>query len=195
MTAYNALSDFDLTCLLKQGDKHAFTEIYQRYFRLLFIHAFKRLKDEDEATDLVHDLFESIWLKRNEIEITTKVSSYLYAAVRNRVFTLSLKSNRKILYLNSLKDFITKGEFFTDLIVRERELSALIEKEINSLPPQMKKVFEMSRKNGLSHKEIAEALGTSEHTVRTQIKKSLKILRSKLGVAVFLLYLLGLIKP
>jgi len=194
MNTYNALSDEVLTSLLKEGDKNAFTEIYTRYFRLLYIHAFKRLKDEDEARDVVHDLFEFVWLKREQIEITTKFSSYLYTAVRNRIFTLGLRSDRKTLYLDSLKDFISKGEFLTDLRIRERELSAIIEKEINALPPQMKKVFEMSRKEGMSHKDIAEALGTSEHTVRTQVKKSLRILRTKLGIVVYLLYMLGLIR-
>jgi len=194
MNAYSALSDYDLTSLLKEGDKRAFTEIYQRYFRLLYIHAFKRLKDEEEATDVVHDLFEFVWLKREQIDITTKFSSYLYAAVRNRVFTLGLKSDRKMRYLDSLKDFITRGEFLTDIMIRERELSVMIEKEINALPPQMKKVFEMSRNKGMSHKDIAEELGTSEHTVRTQVKKSLRILRSKLGIVVYILYMLGLIK-
>lgn len=194
MNTYNALSDEVLTSLLKEGDKHAFTEIYTRYFRLLYIHAFKRLKDEDEARDVVHDLFEFVWLKREQIEITTKFSSYLYTAVRNRIFTLGLRSDRKTVYLDSLKDFISKGEFLTDLRIRERELSAIIEKEINALPPQMKKVFEMSRKEGMSHKDIAEALGTSEHTVRTQVKKSLRILRTKLGIVVYLLYMLGLIR-
>ncbi|HWW39398.1 RNA polymerase sigma-70 factor [Pedobacter sp.] len=191
MIVYHSLSDQDLSTLLREGDKNAFTEIYQRYFKLLYIHACKRLKDEEEASDVVHDLFEFVWSKREQMEITTKLSSYLYAAVRNQIFTLSLRSERKSRYLDSLKDFIEKGEFLTDLYVRERELSKLIEKEIDALPPQMKKVFEMSRKEGMSHKDIANELGTSEHTIRTQIKKSLRILRSRLGLVLYLFFLLS----
>ncbi|WP_316834252.1 RNA polymerase sigma-70 factor [Pedobacter nutrimenti] len=191
MIVYNSLSDQDLSTLLREGDKKAFTEIYQRYFKLLYIHACKRLKDEEEASDVVHDLFEFVWSKREQVEITTKLSSYLYAAVRNQIFTLSLRSERKSRYLDSLKDFIAKGEFLTDLYIRERELSKLIEKEIDALPPQMKKVFEMSRKEGMSHKDIANELGTSEHTIRTQIKKSLRILRSRLGLVLYLFFLLS----
>jgi RNA polymerase sigma-70 factor (family 1) len=191
MIAYNSLSDQDLNLLLKEGNRMAFTEIYQRYFKLLYVHAYKLLKDEDEASDVVHDLFEFVWSKREQLEITTKLSSYLYAAVRNKIFTLGLRSERKTRYLDSLKEFIEKGEFLTDIRIREQELSALIEKEINALPPQMKKVFEMSRREGMSHKDIANELGTSEHTVRTQIKKSLRILRSRLGLILYLLFLLS----
>ncbi|MBB6502524.1 RNA polymerase sigma-70 factor [Pedobacter cryoconitis] len=191
MSTYNSLSDLDLNLLLRDGDENAFAEIYHRYFKVLFIHAFKRLKDEEEAMDVVQDLFEFVWSKREQLEITTKFSSYLYAAVRNRIFTLGLRSDRKIRYLDSLKEFIDKGEFLTDIKIREWELTALIEKEINALPPQMKKVFEMSRKEGKSHKDIASELGTSEHTVRTQIKNSLRILRSRLGIIVYLLFLLN----
>jgi len=191
MIVYNSLSDQDLNALLKEGDRKAFTEIYQRYFKLLYIHAYKLLKDEDEASDVVHDLFEFVWSKREQLDITTKLSSYLYVAVRNKIFTLSLRSERKTRYLDSLKEFIEKGEFLTDIRIRERELSTQIEKEINALPPQMKKVFEMSRREGRSHKDIANELGTSEHTIRTQIKKSLRILRSRLGLILYLLLLLS----
>ncbi len=189
MGSYSEFSDVELAGLLKQGDKTAFTEIYRRFFKPLYIHAYKRLKDEDEATDVVQDLFEFLWAKRAQLDITTKFSSYLYAAVRNRVFTLGMRSERKSRYLESLGEFINKGVYVTDEQVRERELSAIIEKEISLLPPQMRKVFEMSRKDGLSHKQIAAELGTSEHTVRDQVKKSIKILRQRLGLLALIYFI------
>lgn len=188
MNPYSEIPDPELAVLLKEGDKLAFTEIYDRYFKGLYVHAFKRLKDEEEATDAVQDLFESLWSKRDELEITSKLSSYLYAAIRNKIFTLGLKTERKTLYLQSLKEFIDKGEYLTDLQVRERELTAMIEKEIASLPPQMRRVFEMSRNEGLTHQQIADILGTSVHTVRDQVKKSIKILKGRLGSLFFLLF-------
>jgi len=84
-------------------------------------------------------------------------------------------------YLNSLQEFIDKGEYSTDLLLRERELNLIIEKEIQALPPRMREVFMLSRNEGLTHKQIAQRLGTSEQTVTTQIRNSLKVLRLKLG--------------
>ncbi len=67
---------------------------------------------------------------------------------------------------------------------------AIIEKEIGALPPKMREVFELSRKENLSHKEIAEKLNLSEKTVKKQVNNSLKILRSKLGMVVFTAFIL-----
>ncbi len=71
--------------------------------------------------------------------------------------------------------------------VRENDLKAYIEKEIQALPPKMKQIFELSRKAHLSHKEIAEKLDTSENNVSTQITNALRILRTKIGILGFFL--------
>ncbi|HMI01263.1 MAG TPA: RNA polymerase sigma-70 factor [Pedobacter sp.] len=189
MNANHLLLDNELAALLKEGDQEAFTELYKRFFKPLYIHAFKKMGNDGEAIDIVQDLFEFLWSKRNELEISN-FSAYLYASIRNRIFTLKVRSDRKNVYLDSLKEFIDRGEFVTDAHIRERELAALIEREINALPAQMKKVFVMSRTEGLSHKDIAEQLGTSEHTVRTQVKKSLRILRSRIGIIAYLILLI-----
>lgn len=89
-------------------------------------------------------------------------------------------------YAQSLQIFLDKGESVTDWSIREKELIALVEKEIAALPPQMQKVFQLSRNSHLSHNEIAELLNTSPLTVRKQIQNSLKILKSKLGANIFL---------
>jgi len=189
MNKDHQLLDSELVMRLKKGSHDAFNQLYKRFFKSLYVHAFKRLGNGEDAIDIVQDLFEFLWSKRYELEIAN-LSAYLYAAVRNRIFTFQLRSDRKNNYLNSLKAFIDKGEFVTDAHVRERELTCLIEREISALPPQMKKVFTMSRTEGLSHKDIAESLGTSEHTVRTQIKRTLKILRARIGIMAYLILIM-----
>jgi RNA polymerase sigma-70 factor (family 1) len=189
MNKDHQLLDSELVVRLKRGSHDAFNQLYKKFFKSLYIHAFKRLGNDEDAIDIVQDLFEFLWTKRYALEITN-LSAYLYAAIRNRIFTFQLRSDRKNLYLNSLKAFIDNGEFVTDDHVRERELTALIEKEISALPPQMKKVFIMSRTEGLSHKDIATCLGTSEHTVRTQIKRTLKILRARIGIIAYLILIM-----
>ncbi|WP_316846640.1 RNA polymerase sigma-70 factor [Pedobacter psychrodurus] len=189
MNKDHQLLDSELVVRLKKGSHDAFNQLYKRFFKSLYIHAFKRLGNDEDAIDIVQDLFEFLWTKRYALEIDN-FSAYMYTAVRNRIFTFQLRSDRKNLYLNSLKAFIDNGEFVTDDHVRERELTALIEKEIAALPPQMKKVFIMSRTEGLSHKDIATCLGTSEHTVRTQIKRTLKILRARIGIIAYLILIM-----
>ncbi len=89
-----------------------------------------------------------------------------------------------------MQNFIEDAGVQTDFLIRENDLKNLIEKEIQALPPRMKEVFQLSRKDKLSHKEIANLMDISEQTVSTQIKKALRILRVRLGLITFLIMLL-----
>lgn len=181
MDVYRSYTDVELTDLLRSGDHLAFTEIYQRYTNVLQGHAYSKLQDREEAIDLVQELFVSLWTKREGVVIHTTLSGYLYTAVRNRILNIILHKKVASDYITSLQDFIDHGEALTDHLVREKELTLIIEKEISALPEKMRAVFELSRKEGLSHKEIAEKLGLSEKTVKNQVNNSLKALKGKLG--------------
>ena len=181
MGAVHTLSDQQLVSLLREGNQDAYIEIYDRYKVILQQHACKKLDNLDEVEDILQEMFIHIWDKKETLNITTSLSGYLFTVARNRIFNLYHKKKRELGYLNSLQEFIDKGEYSTDLLLRERELNLIIEKEIQALPPRMREVFMLSRNEGLTHKQIAQRLGTSEQTVTTQIRNSLKVLRLKLG--------------
>lgn len=191
MTLYPTLADHDLIAFLKEGDKAAFTEIYNRYKGVLYIHAYNKLRNQQEADDVVHELFAVLWTKREELVLKTHLSGYLYQSVRNRILDLISRKEVESAYLVSLQHFIDKSEAITDHLVRENDLAALIEKEISALPAKMRAVFELSRKANLSHKEIATKLDLSEMTVKKHVNNALKILRTKLGLFIYLFYILN----
>jgi len=85
---------------------------------------------------------------------------------------------------------LDSGENSTDSYIREKELAAIIEKEIYNLPSKMREIFLLSRKDNLSNNEIAARLDISEKTVRNQLSTALKTLKTKLGLATFLLLLI-----
>ncbi|TZF86302.1 RNA polymerase sigma-70 factor (plasmid) [Pedobacter sp. BS3] len=190
MTAYNGLSDLELVASLQDGDQAAFAEIYDRYFGVLYVHAFKRLKDEDEAKDLVQELFAGLWSKRTELFLKTNLSNYLYTSVRNRVINTIAHKDVASRYIAELPHQIATENCITDYRLRERQLAAIIEQEIQALPPRMREVFQLSRKANLTYKEIAEELGLSEQSVRSHVKNALKILRTRLGVVIYLMWLI-----
>lgn len=190
MTSYRVLSDNELAELLQQGDRTAFTEIYTRYKYLLYTHAYHRLRDADEAEDLVHDLFAVLWNNRDAFTLRTHLSGYLYTAVRNRIFKLLAHKNVESAYISSFTEAAEKAVNVTDHLARENQFMSIIEREIAALPPKMREIFEMSRKQHLSHKEIAEQLSLSEQTVAKQVTNALKILRTKLGLFTFLIFLI-----
>lgn len=186
MFYYSALSDGELTVLLKNGDAAAYTVIYNRYFDALYVHAYRRLNHKEEAQDIIHELFAQLWNKRETIDIKSNLTSYLYHAVRNKILDLIAHQQVESKYMRSLQDFMTQGVCITDHSIREKQLAALIEKGIADLPQKMKVVFELSRKHKLSHKEIADKLNLSEQTVKKQVNNALKILRVKLGTMLFI---------
>jgi len=181
MVKYNGLSDSELSDLLKSGDHAAYTEIYRRYWAILFGHARRMLRDDDEATDVVQDVFTFLWAKCSEVVFTGSISSYLYSSTRNKIIDLVNRNKLKANYLISLEDFINKGDFITDNAVREHELSKQIENEISRLPEKMRQIFELSRKRNLTYKEIADEVEIAEGTVKKQISNAIKILKTKLG--------------
>lgn len=189
MEVRSILSDIELAALLKEGDRAAFAEIYSRYKGILFVHAYKRLSNRDEAEDAVHDLFAALWAGRiNFILRSNNLSGYLYSAIRNQVLKVIAKRQFAEDYLVSVEEFQSLA---TDYKVRENQLKAIIEKEVALLPAKMREIFELSRNAQLSHKEIAQHLDLSEKTVKNQINNALKILRVKLGLFVVLYFLIN----
>lgn len=187
MNGYSSYTDNELAQLFKANDQAAYTELYHRFKGILYVHAYRMLQDKEEAQDIVQELFTVIWHKRSTLEFKSGVSSYLYASVRNRVFDRISHKKVESHYFESLKDFV-EGYCSTDIIIHEKELSALIEKETEALPAKMRQIFELSRNANLSHKEIAGQLVISDKTVKKQVSNALKILRLKLGNACLILF-------
>jgi len=185
MEAYDNYTDQELLELLRSGDTAAYTEIFHRYKFILHQHAWNKVRNKEEAQDILQEVFTNLWLKREALHITSNLSGYLYSAVRNRVLDHFSHGEVKLRYINNLKPDLVH-DVPTDHRVRENQLKALIEKEIAELPPRMREVFEMSRKQHMTYREIAEELGTSEETVKKQVSGALKVLRVKLGLFVYL---------
>jgi RNA polymerase sigma-70 factor (ECF subfamily) len=183
------VSDQDLVFLLREGSQDAYTEIYNRYKWLLHTHAYKKLGDRDAANDVIQELFTNLWTKREDIFLTSTLSAYLYTATRNSILNIIEHRQVESKYIDSLMDYTNGYVAATDHLVREKQLTEIIEKEIAALPSKMREVFELSRKSHLTHKEIAEHLGISEETVKKQVKNALKILRVRLGLLIYAILL------
>jgi RNA polymerase sigma-70 factor (ECF subfamily) len=180
MSVYRKYADHILFDLLKEDDQLAYTEIFERYCKLLLHHAYKILGNQDEANDVVQEVFLSIWNKRHEITLTGSLSSYLYKATKNKI--LNHIAHEKVVsrYADSISNFIETDYVFADFNLREEELEAIIAKEIDLLPAKMREVFLLRKVEELSYEEIALQLNITDKTAKQQVYNSLKILREKL---------------
>lgn len=185
---YKKYTDTELLEALRKGNQSALHEIYNRYHGILYAHAYRRLADKEEVRDILQDLFIYLWNNRDVLTITSNLSGYLYTSVRSRILNIYRNQKVRDVYSRSLQEFINLGESTVEEKLIEKELIQLVEQEVASLPPQMRLIFEMSRFQEKSHKEIAEELAISPQTVRTQVRNALRILRVKLGANIFLLF-------
>ncbi|MFA4871006.1 MAG: sigma-70 family RNA polymerase sigma factor [Pedobacter sp.] len=177
MFSYDKLTDLELTALLKQGDRKAFNQIYHRYAEYLYQYALNILRDEDECTDAIQDIFVWLWENKKKVNVTI-LKAYLLAAVKYKLTRLIQSSKRRaeILALNPLQE-----EIFIEDSLEIKELKHAIQEFVLVLPERARQIFEMSRNEYLSNKEIALRLGISEKTVENQMTIVLKKLKTGLG--------------
>lgn len=190
MPDYSKYTDQELTSFLRDGDQGAFAFIYNKFKARLYLHALRSIRDAGHATDIVQEVFTNLWERRVQFAPISTIDNYLYGAVRNRVFNAIEHQNVTERYAKSIETFVEKGEFFTDNLIREKELSKVIEKEIAALPRKMREVFMLSRDTDLSHKEIGKALGISDTTVKKQVCNAVRILRLRINPFILIFYFL-----
>jgi RNA polymerase sigma-70 factor (ECF subfamily) len=165
---------------LIDSDEEAFCELYALYKNRLMYFAMKFLKSKEFAEDVFQDAFASVWQNRRFLNPESPFSAYIYTIVRNRILNLlSTFENEKKLKESILSSAI-EIDNETSQSILDADLSAIIEKAIENLTPQQSKVFEMSRKRFMSHKEIAAELGISVYTVQQHISTSLRLIRTYL---------------
>lgn len=177
---YSTKSDNELCRLLKEGDHRAFLEVYDRYSPLLQQHAHRRITEKQEVEDVLQELFSHLWERRHSMTIEANLPGYLYKALRNRILNHFARKKTQEAHLLSLANHMELAASPADHHLRENELALLIQQEIDALPPKMRKVFLLHRSGELTYKQIAEKTGTSDHTIATQIKTALRILRERL---------------
>ncbi|PRD57101.1 RNA polymerase sigma-70 factor [Sphingobacterium gobiense] len=173
-------NDQELLELVYQGDRRAFTVIYDRYWKKLFVIASNRLSELEEAEEIVQDIFVSLWTRRHQLNITSTLSRYLAVSVKYRVFTAINKSYTQKQYIDSLMDTSSIDDSTQELLAFE-ELQRELEYYVAGLPEKCQLVFRMSREQGYSQKQIAKKLQISEKTVEAHLGKAFKTLRAKLN--------------
>lgn len=175
------LTDEQLVIQLSESNKNAFEEVYNRYWYKLFCISYHQTGTKEEAEELVHDLFESLWNKRSESNIR-HLSSYLVISIKNLINNhikskITWRKYQEYILLNKIQEISS-----TDENIAFNDLSQAIDKAMKKLPEKTSKVFQLSRFENQSVKDIAKELQISEKAVEYHITKSLKVLKDHLWI-------------
>lgn len=164
-----------------EGDENAFKYFFDTYYDDLcnFVNGY--LRDETLSEDIVQSIFIYLWEKRDSIPYNSSIKSYLFTASKNK----SLNHLRNVKNKNRIEGAIfAQPELFSDekadMFMELEELKTIISNAVNVLPTQCKKIYQLSRDEGLSNKEIAEKLGITAKTVENQMTIAIRKLKDSL---------------
>lgn len=173
------MNDSKLLEGIRSGNASYYEEVFRKYYQPLCLFALKYVKDHSESEEIVQDVFVRIWQKKEELVISTSLKSYLYQAIRNTCLNHLKHNNIKLEYQKNAANPSSTANAGDTLVALELEVR--IRDTLNKLPTERKKIFLMSRNDGLKYREIAEKLNISIKTVENQMSKALQFLKSELA--------------
>lgn len=174
---------------IQNGDEEAFTELVDKYSPYLYSYAVSLTRDRFQAQDIVQNIFTSLWINKEKLNLDINLRSYIYKCVYNEFIDLYRKNKSQteleLLYqdmfykhINSLSD---------DYLEKKIKI---LKKEIEKLPDKSKEIFLLSKSDGFTNKEISDILNLNIKGVEYHITKCYKILRNKIGEKMKLLLFL-----
>lgn len=164
---------------LQCTDGEAFMEaLYRAYYRSLATAAVRVVQDRAVAEDIVQEVLLQVWKNRETLRITSTYQAYLTRAVLNAALRHTARHQRQVAWDEARVP--DSGRNTTDEHVHGQEAEAAVAAALATLPPQCRAVFLLSRQDGLSYQQIAEALEVAPKTVENQMGKALRLLRQGL---------------
>lgn len=167
-----------------------FKELFKSHYKRLHAYACTILKDEDEAEEIIQNIFVRLWEKRERIEELQSVNAYLYRAVYNDCINHLKHEKVKISYKNHILYTNKETDYHSQSSNKVYQLEERLRKALSELPEQCRSIFQMSRFEEMKYREIADKLGLSVKTVENQMSKALKIMRIKMADLLSLLWIL-----
>jgi RNA polymerase sigma-70 factor (family 1) len=166
---------------LKDGDESCFRKVFDQYHQKLYLFILYKTKSEYIAEEVVQMAFTKLWQCRQTLQEEYTISTQLFRMATTILIDFLRKYNTKEAVTAGLDMVnIEKGVDSTNEKMSGAELQKRISKAVNDLPPVRKQVFEMSREQGMTYREIAETLSVSSKTVEAHIYKALKQIKKNI---------------
>ena len=170
---------------LKNGDESGLRQMFDLYYTPMCVFALKYMDSFEQTEDLVQEIFIGFWENKRVEALTSSLKSYLFTSVRNNAINRIKKSNK--FRIEELDD---EFDLFEDDSYNQEELEEKkqrIYKEIEKLPAQSRKVFELIIFANCKYNDVAEELNITRNTVKTHFSRALKQLRSSLDIIILIL--------
>jgi RNA polymerase sigma-70 factor (family 1) len=178
---HDKYNEKNLLTQIAEGNGEAFRIMFLHYGPMLKSYLLKLSRSRETAEDIVHDVFLEIWKNREGLTEVEQFKPYLFRAVHNRAHRSFERQAKESLILHELRKRQNLAVAFEgEDSITSKEVRNFIRQTVDKLTPQQKKIFLLSRHQGLNHGEIAERLGISIHTVKNHMTDALRFLRNEI---------------
>jgi len=176
----------ELFLLVKNSNEEAFDELYHRTWQKLYEIAFRRLRDEDTAKEIIQDLYIELWEKR-ERKVILDVDHYLCQAVRFKVIDQFRKEKKYVDELEFLVEEISDGSTADERYIQS-ELQLMVNTWLSRMPQKRRAIFLLRYHEDKTVKEIADLLGISTKTVQNQLLNTTNTLKHLIQKILFIFF-------
>ena len=179
---------------LKQGDSKAFDDLFNKYSQRLYSFSLRYLKSEEDAEEVVQEVFLYIWEKRDGLNPDQSFNSYIFTIAYNMIRKYFIKRSRENAFKDEQLYVFLNEDNNLDQLIDYKFLLQKVESIINSLPERRKEIFIKRKYEGSAIKQIAEELGISPNTVENQLASAQKQIQKELqkeklaGLLFFMLF-------
>lgn len=180
MNKLNLYNESDLIVRLNANDQFAFEVLFYKYKNKLKGFVIKLAPSQVDSDEIVQKVFIKVWVQRTKIDPRKSFSSFLFTIAKNEVIDQLRSSISKRIYFMGHEAIADLNISDQSVNETQLELEQKVVELIKKIPERRRQIFELSRYDGLSYKQIAKELNISENTVDTQIRKSLNYLREEL---------------
>lgn len=186
MGLLSEIDDNNLILLIKEESQQAFHELFIRYAPRIYSFSYSYFKSKDDAKELVQKVFLKIWDKRNSIDISQNIRSYIFRITVNTIYDAIRRKNVEYVFKNyALHSPLNDTEQTLQSVIYN-DLQHILNNLVQQLPEQQQLIFKLSRIDGLTNDEISEKLKLSKRTVENHLYRALSFLKKRLKLAGFI---------
>jgi RNA polymerase sigma-70 factor (ECF subfamily) len=165
---------------LKDDDKSSVDELFTYYYPRLYHFSQSLLKIETYIDDILQEVFVKLWLNRNKINNVETFNAYIFTITKNEILNLIRSNLRDQTFKDKLYVRSVAEEYQTTTKFEFDEIKSSIERIVAGLPEKRQQIFILSRRDGLSNKEIAQQLNISCKTVEDHITHAIKYIKNEM---------------
>ena len=180
MSTHLTYTEHELIQQLAEGNEEAFKQFYNQHWNRIYSLALAYLKSATQAQDIVQEVFLKVWTRREQLKNVEKPEAFVYIMGRNEVLNALKKKISLAAIDEQANDYLPDDYLLPNQVVDLKEMQQKINRAIDTLPPQQKLIFKLSREEGLNHEQIADRLGIERATVKNHIVRALNSLRQLL---------------